>query len=195
MDDTDDHRSNVTDFRDRAGPATSGWRSPPNSQRAESEALALLTTCLALVRPVGFTDDNARDWLMVAVGEVAHIPTGILANACTAARRTATHHAQIIPAIIAAAEPELRERARIDEYVAGFEYQALPAPPITPPAIEEVRELQNIIGKAAKQFSTTEQDRWTERRAAQAPLHRRVKLDPNAPRSIAEMLAARDANG
>lgn len=193
MDDTDDHRSNVTDFRDRAGPATSGLRSPPNSQRAESEALALLTTCLALVRPVGFTDDNARDWLMVAVGEVAHIPSGILANACTAARRTATHHAQIIPAIIAAAEPELRERARLDEYVAGFEYTALPAPPITPPAIEDVRELQTIIGGAAAMFKVKEFDRWQDRREAQAPLHRRVKLDPNAPRTIGEMLAKRDA--
>ena len=61
-----------------------------------------LQRCLALVRPVGMTDSAARDWLAAAVAELRNIPPSILARACDEARKTVTHHGQIIPAIIAA---------------------------------------------------------------------------------------------
>jgi hypothetical protein len=61
-----------------------------------------LQRCLALVRPVGMSDDMARDWLTAAVAEVRNVPLGTLARACADVRKTATHHGQIIPAIMAA---------------------------------------------------------------------------------------------
>ena len=128
---------------------------------------------------------------MVAIAEVAHIPTHILVTACTDARRTATHHAQIIPAIFKAAEPLI---AREDSILKACDiHPRLPAPPITPPAIEDVQELQTLIGDAAAQFKVKEFDRWQGRIVERAQHYPKVKVDPDAPRTIAEMLAKRDA--
>jgi hypothetical protein len=63
-----------------------------------------LQRCFALVRPVGMTDSAAEDWLAVAVAEVRHIRPEILARACAEVRQTATHHGQIIPAVVKAAQ-------------------------------------------------------------------------------------------
>lgn len=78
--------------------------------------VAEMTACLALVRPVGMSADEAEDWLAVAAQSLQHLPQRILSLACVEARRTCTHHAQIVPAIIAAAEPELERERRISEY-------------------------------------------------------------------------------
>lgn len=59
-----------------------------------------LQRALALVRPVGMTDSAARDWLAAAVAEVRHLPAPLLARACAEARKTVSHHGQIIPAIL-----------------------------------------------------------------------------------------------
>ncbi len=61
-----------------------------------------LQRCFALVRPVGMTDSAARDWLAAAAAELRTIPPATLARACSEARKTVTHHGQIIPAIVAA---------------------------------------------------------------------------------------------
>lgn len=68
----------------------------------ECDPITELQRCLALVRPVGMTDNAAKDWLAAAVAEVRHVPPATLARACAEVRKTATHHGQIIPAIIAA---------------------------------------------------------------------------------------------
>ena len=78
-----------------------------------TEAVALLTTCLALVKPVGMSGDDARAWLTVAAGEVKHLPRDILEAACAEARKTCTHHGQIIPAILKEGEERLRNRRKI----------------------------------------------------------------------------------
>jgi len=70
----------------------------------ECDPVTELQKCLALVRPVGMTDGMARDWLAAAVLEVRHISPQTLARACAEVRKTATHHGQIIPAIIAATQ-------------------------------------------------------------------------------------------
>lgn len=62
-----------------------------------------LQRCFALVRPVGMTDSAARDWLAAAVAEVRHLRHDLLAKACAEARKTVTHHSQIIPSILAGA--------------------------------------------------------------------------------------------
>jgi hypothetical protein len=135
-----DDRSNVTDFRNRAAPATLGQRWPQSSPAPQ--AIALLTTCLALVRPVGFTDDNARDWLRVAAGEIGYIPFGILENACGEARRTATHHAQIVPAIIKYADERLAHARSIDIAAPREPMFALPREPRWIPTLEELEQLK-----------------------------------------------------
>jgi hypothetical protein len=68
---------------------------------------AHLTACLALVRPVGMSDADVGDWLRVAAREVGHLPPELLAEGCAAARRTCTHHSQIVPAIIRETEQRL----------------------------------------------------------------------------------------
>lgn len=64
------------------------------------EVVALLTSCLALVRPVGMTEDEAEDWLSVALGVVAEYSATSLRLAARKAQKTCTHHAQIVPAIV-----------------------------------------------------------------------------------------------
>ncbi len=107
--------------------------------------MALLTTCLALVRPVGFTDDNARDWLRVAGQEIAYLPLDILRDACAEARRTATHHAQIVPAIIKAGDQRWNERSRIDEFVRGFDAPRLPPPAPWQPTTDELDAIKRQV--------------------------------------------------
>ena len=83
-------------------PGRPGSGSPPGSQ---AERIAILTASLALVRPVGMTADEVEDWLSVALGEVGSIPLGMFRQAASAARKTATHYAQIVPEISKAAAP------------------------------------------------------------------------------------------
>lgn len=78
-----------------------------------TEAVACLSTCLALVKPVGMSQDDTAAWLGVAAQEVQHLPLDLLESACREARRTCTHHAQIIPAIIKASEERLAYRRTI----------------------------------------------------------------------------------
>lgn len=101
-------------------------------------AIAELTACLALVRPVGMSPDEARDWLSVAAQEVMNYPPRILSAACLSARRSCTHHAQIVPHIVAEADAEWQRQARMDDYAPRHiialpspKYEPEPLPPIT----------------------------------------------------------------
>lgn len=89
-------------------------------------AIALLTACLALVRPAGMTDNEVEDWLRVAVQTVGEYPPRVLDAACLEARRTCTHYSQIVPAIVAAAEPEMAVLRRMAEWNVP---QLAPPPP------------------------------------------------------------------
>lgn len=63
-----------------------------------------LQRCFALVRPVGMSDSAARDWLLAAAAEVDEFATyrpDQFRFACAAIRKTATHHGQIVPGILA----------------------------------------------------------------------------------------------
>lgn len=61
--------------------------------------MAELNRTLALVRPVGMSDDMASDWLAAALAETMDMSDVMFAEGCSKARRECTHHAQIIPAI------------------------------------------------------------------------------------------------
>lgn len=69
-----------------------------------------LTACLALVVPVGMTEEARREWLAVAWASVGHLPPDLLAKGCAEARKVSDHPAKIVPAIIAATEAEYQER-------------------------------------------------------------------------------------
>ena len=47
------------------------------------------------------SDEAAEQWLAAAVAEVIHLPPTVLRDACSEVRKTATHHGQIIPGILA----------------------------------------------------------------------------------------------
>lgn len=88
------------------------------------------------------TADEAGDWLSVAVGEVIHYPAAALHHAAGEARRTCTHHSQIVPAIIEAADERMAHFRRMAELSAPIDLPALPPPP---PLSEE--EFERIVSE------------------------------------------------
>lgn len=77
---------------------------PSNDFSSAAELIPQLAACFALVRPVSMTDDAATEWLAVAAGELAGYEKCSLRIGFAQARKTCTHHGQIIPAIIKAME-------------------------------------------------------------------------------------------
>ena len=71
-----------------------------------------LLRTLALVRPIGMSDDMATDWLAAALVELRDMNDGAFYAGCRHARQTCTHHGQIIPAIAAKA----RESSKPDPF-------------------------------------------------------------------------------
>lgn len=62
--------------------------------------MAILSACLARVRPAGMSDDAAHEWLTVCATDVDHLPASVLQQAAREAGRMVTHHGQIIPTIL-----------------------------------------------------------------------------------------------
>lgn len=103
-----------------------------------------LTACLALVVPVGMTEEARREWLSVAWQTLKHLPSDLLAAGCLQARKTADHPSKIVPAIVAYAEPRLISRRRIEREYATPTTPALPAPEYITP--EEASEILKQFG-------------------------------------------------
>lgn len=60
------------------------------------------------------SDDAATEWLAVAAGEVANLRPYAFRTGCSEARKTCSHHGQIIPTILKAADdPHEREIRRL----------------------------------------------------------------------------------
>jgi hypothetical protein len=127
-------------------PGTSG----SGSQRVSPElAIALLTSCLALVRPVGMSEAEAEDWLGVAVGTVLDYPAGILDRASLEARRSCTHHSQIVPTIVREADLLVARAASLREASVPnipAEVKQLAAPKITQADVDAMPEKLVKIG-------------------------------------------------
>lgn len=102
--------------------------------------MALLTSCLALVRPVGMSESEAEDWLGVALGEVASYPADVLAIGAQEARRTSTHHAQIVPTICRECDAIMAQRLRIARlpHVPRQDVPRLTPPKLTQEAVERM---------------------------------------------------------
>ncbi len=111
----------------------------------ECDPITELQRCFALVRPVGMTDSAARDWLAAAVAEVRHIPPATLARACVEVRQTATHHGQIIPALVKAAT----EISKPDPYrwALACHDNAKPAPALTDQRHDAPKRLGDITAR------------------------------------------------
>ena len=108
-----------------------------------------LQRAIALVRPVGMTDSAVRDWLTTAVAEVADFakyrPARFM-DAANRARKTCTHHGQIVPAIL---ESRFYAWEIADgSYRNGL--KALSGETETAPALPTNPETQKLIEKAKK---------------------------------------------
>ena len=85
-----------------------------------------LAACLALVAPVGMTEEAKADWLTVAWETLRHLPADLLRSGCVEARKSCDHPAKIVPAIVAATRDSLASRHRASEWDAPR--TALPKP-------------------------------------------------------------------
>ena len=73
-----------------------------------SQAMSEIRACLVKVRPVGMSDDMAKEWLAVAIIDVmgfAERRPQAFRSACMRARAVCTHHGQIVPEILKTARP------------------------------------------------------------------------------------------
>ena len=121
---------------------------PRPEQRAMSSALepatreqfaVELTSCLALVAPVGMTEDARREWLTVAWDTLRHLPPDILARGCRVAREKCDHPSKIVPTILESTREWMATRR---EGCRDYGRRALPRPDYCTPtqAAEILRE-------------------------------------------------------
>lgn len=96
-----------------------------------------LGTALALVVPTGFSEQDRKLWLAVALETVKDLPTDLLQRGIIHARRVADHPSKVVPSLMAevAGEWERRKRdsARIDRLLA---LAAEPDEPVQPEHVE-----------------------------------------------------------
>lgn len=107
----------------------------------------MLTASLALVRPVGMTADEVEDWLAVALGETNEIPMGVFREAASAARKVATHYAQIVPEISKAAVPMMARCESIRETV------RLPETPRLPRSVMPRHVFEEVVAERGRRLS------------------------------------------
>lgn len=72
-------------------------RHPASAETFRNE----LTACLALVAPVGMSEEARGEWLAVAWETLSDLPPDILAVGCKKARETCDHPSKIVPTIVA----------------------------------------------------------------------------------------------
>jgi hypothetical protein len=87
-----------------------GPQSPSLAPASNEQFRNELTACLALVAPVGMTEEARREWLTVAWGTLGHLPADVLARGCKAARERCDHPSKIVPTIISATDAWMRSR-------------------------------------------------------------------------------------
>jgi hypothetical protein len=120
---------------------------PATSEQFRNE----LTACLALVVPVGMTEEARREWLLVAWETLKHLPPDILHYGCEEARKTSDHPSKIVPAITAATDDWMKLR---QTSAATSEHLYLPAP--TEPRRWRGNQLMDNRGKPMSDEETDE---------------------------------------
>ena len=123
--------------------ASSDLLSPAPRDRFRDELFA----CLALVAPVGMSEEARGEWLAVAWATLRHLPADLLAIGCGRARQTCDHHARIVPAIIAETREMLERRREALRPAAPAPLQLPPQERCTP---EQARAILEEFGLASK---------------------------------------------
>jgi hypothetical protein len=116
-----------------------------------------LTACLALVAPVGMTEEAKRDWLVTAWDTLKDIPPDILRIGTAAARKTCDHPSKIVPTIIAETAQPMKWRRELNN---GAQLKI--AGPVKP------RPLMERRGEAMTQDETDELNKILENLGATA---------------------------
>jgi hypothetical protein len=84
--------------------AAAAREAQPNSRSTAcitaSEVIPPLAGALALVRPVGMSEEAAAEWLAVAAAELAGYDRPLLLSSLGEARKRCTHHGQIVAFVI-----------------------------------------------------------------------------------------------
>lgn len=120
-----------------------------------TRVVALLSSCLVLVRTAGMSNAEAEDWLTIAARELQDVPADLLEEGCSQARRTCIHHGRILPTIWGHIEERWNERKR-------RRFTLLEAPQPKRPTIEPQPwtpapgELEQIKRAAAAQLRADE---------------------------------------
>jgi hypothetical protein len=97
-----------------------------------------LTACLALVAPVGMTEEAKRDWLAVAWATLKDLPPDLLSRGCKVARETCDHPCKVVPTIIEATRQSMAYRRRAD---------VTDAPRLSPPDYVKPEEAAAILAE------------------------------------------------
>jgi hypothetical protein len=112
-----------------------------------------LTGCLALVAPVGMTEEAKVDWLTAAWGTLNGIPADLLARGCRSARQWCDHHAKIVPAILREIEPTWQRRRMNKSEVLGVIAKMSDDPPTPKEDLCTAEQAAEIIRQAGIDLS------------------------------------------
>lgn len=129
-------------------------------------AVGLLSICLSLVRPVGMPSEDAEAWLTVAAEELRDVPADLLHDACKHVRRTATHHAQIVPGIIKYAEETWERRKRLRRTIEDRGNARLAPPRQRPDPITQA-EVDEIVAERGRRLSVFQEAGMIVRRGGE----------------------------
>ena len=98
------------------------------------------------------SSEDAQAWLRVAASELSHLPSEMLAKGCAAARKTCTHHGQIVPAVLKEVG-EWYDMVAEGARIAGRRSQALAAlaePERWTPSQAELAQIKAEVAKALR---------------------------------------------
>lgn len=127
--------------RPLAQPSASSGLTPATPTEFRNE----LTACLALVAPVGMSEEARGEWLAVAWQTLKHLPADILASAARKARETCDHPAKVVPAIFRESEEWMAIRRRMARYDEP-QPEALPRPGGERCSADDAREILREMG-------------------------------------------------
>ncbi len=143
-----DHRKIIPINAKGHGPLQNGSLPECLQPAGASFAVAHLSGCLSLVRPVGMSDDEADEWLSIAAGEVAEFPSDLIEAGCKRAKRSATHHSQIVPRVVDHCEDAMKVlRNAFGPRVVPIERRLEAAPrPLTQDVIDGLNPVLRDVG-------------------------------------------------
>lgn len=149
----------------RSTPSQRGFQ-PPSTDRTPAERepdakprfARAIGPCLALVVPVGMSQEDRVVWIDAAFTALKHLPIDLIEKGAAEARKTADHPSKIVPAIIAATRDDVAFRDRMA--ARPQPERALPAPGDERPTTDELDAIckRYGVGRYAKAAPFTRRD-------------------------------------